>query len=84
MGLGHFIFEVSISHKNRHIHSSEILISSLQKPLSTQQTNTRHEIHGLSGIQTRGYSNRVVADLSLRPHGQHYGHLFVLFCKFPF
>ena len=48
----------------------------------TQQTNTRDEIDGLSRIQTRDSNNRVVADLSLRPHGQHYGNFFIVFVNF--
>ena len=32
-----------------------------------------------AGLEPLDSSNRVVDDLSLRPHGQHYGHLYVLF-----
>jgi len=60
------------THTHTHTHSktpSERVISSSQKPLSTQHTTwTSMDIHAISGIRTRDPSNQATSDLCLRPH----------------
>ena len=75
-GLDRLIVEVSRSHTIRHTHTLG------RTPLNewsarrrgrylhhTQQTQEANN-HGLSGIRTRNPTNRVAADLRLRPKGQ--------------
>jgi len=75
-GVAHLTVEVSRSHTIRHTYtqsryeSSELVISSSQRPLLTRNTtNSRDEHPCPIEIRTRDPRNQAVSDLRLRPHG---------------
>ena len=75
------IGEVSTSHTeiNTRQDSPERVISSSQRPLSTQQEQTQKtNMYALSGILTRYSSNQGVSDLYLGWHDHRDGHQLLL------